>query len=260
VAVIKRADADRVAREALVLDLADIERRSRGIRTRAERESKEMIAEARAERERLLGTAADEGRRKGHAEGFEKGRAEGAEQGRAEAFEQTKEKLEAVTSAWTEALRAFVDERDEMIRGARADIVTLARIVAEQVTKRAVEIDPGVIESQLEAALRSVAKRTSLRVSVSADDEPVAREALPSLAAMLDTVEHAEITVDPALSAGSCVVRTAGGGVIDARVERQLARIVADAMPDAAETAPEPAEPTDGKHEDGPGEDGERSP
>jgi len=233
VALIKRADADRLAREALVLDLADMVRHGEALRRRAEDEAKLTVAHARAERERLVQGAAEAGRREGFAKGEAEGRAKGEAEGRAAALEAQRAAIERTLESWNAALKSFAAARETMLAEARRDVLTLAAAVAERVTKRVAMVDDGVIAAQLEAALRLVSRRTSARVLVSAEDEAGAREVLPGLLAALSTIEHAEIAVDGSLTRGSCVVRTAGGGEIDASVLSQLDRVIAEALPDA---------------------------
>lgn len=224
--MIKRADASRLAQDALVLDFSDMVRHGEALRRRAEEDASATVAQARAERERLVSTAAETGRREGYAKGHAEGRAAGLAEGRAAGLEVTRAEAERLIAAWGQALAGFSAAREALIAEARRDVVTLAALVAERVTKRVVEVDDAIIGPQLEAALRLVSRRTSARVLVSPEDAASAREMLPGLVAALGTVEHAEVTADASLSRGSCLVRTSGGGEIEATVEGQLARVI----------------------------------
>ncbi|MEM7623042.1 MAG: FliH/SctL family protein [Planctomycetota bacterium] len=233
-AVIKRSDADRVARDAFVLDLADVTQRSRALVQRAEQDAERIIADAQAERDRLISDADA----RGHAEGTARGKAEGIElgrsEGRSEAILEAKQRLEELSGAWIGSLRSFESSREAMILAARSEVVELAAVIAGMVTKRVVQVDERVVADQIEAALRQLAGKSRVRISVSEADEPLAREVLPGLVAQLGRVEHAELVVDDGLGPGSCVVHTESGGRIDASIETQLARVLEEALPDAS--------------------------
>jgi flagellar biosynthesis/type III secretory pathway protein FliH len=233
VALIKRADAAIMARDAMVLDLSDVARVGAEAREQARADAARTIKEAEAERERLIGTAAEEGRAVGFAEGRAAGHAEGLAAGRAEAVASMGESLSKLETAWSAALVAFEQQREAMIAESRRDIVSLAALTAGVVTKRVVKIDAGVIGDQIEAAVRLVSSASSLRVAVSEADAALAREVLPAVLARLESSANADVEVDPGLSAGSCMVRTPDGGVIDATIAGQLARVIAEVMPDA---------------------------
>lgn len=229
--MIRRADLEQCARNALVMDLGDLGARGEALVAGAKAEAERIVREARAERERLIAGARDEGRRagleQGRAEGLEAGRKEGAAQARAEHAEA----LAGAARAWTQALDTFESRRDEMLQHARTEIVALAAEVASRVTRRAVELDPGVVLEQMGAVLGAIARPTGLVLRVHPDDLALARAELPALVARFERCGHAELRVDPSLSRGSCVGVTETGGHVDADVEAQLARIVGALLP-----------------------------
>ena len=229
--MIRRADLEQCARNALVMDLGDLGARGEALVAGAKAEAERIVREARAERERLIAGARDEGRRagleQGRAEGLEAGRKEGAAQARAEHAEA----LAGAARAWTQALDTFESRRDEMLLHARTEIVTLAAEVASRVTRRAVELDPGVVLEQMGAVLGAIARPTGLVLRVHPDDLALARAELPALVARFERCGHAELRADPSLSRGSCVGVTETGGRVDADVEAQLARIVGALLP-----------------------------
>ncbi len=239
--LIRRADAQSMTRDAVALDLADLASRGQAVREQAEREAEKILAEARAERERLVTGAREEGfesgRAAGHAEGLEAGRAEGREAATAE----WREKLAALDSAWARLAREFAAARESMLTEARTDVIRLAVLIAERVIKRSVEHDPSAVVTQMEEALALLSRRTRARVFVHPDDEALARDAAPALLAAFEKAEHLEIVPDESLARGSCVVRTGEGGVIDASIGSQLDGIARDLLPEDAEAAEERA-------------------
>jgi flagellar biosynthesis/type III secretory pathway protein FliH len=245
-ALIRHAQAERIARDAIVLDLGDVQRQAAQLMEQARRRAEEIVAEARAEREKILAGAGEKGRAEGLAKGTEEGRKAGAEQGRAAALAEWKGKLEQVEKRWVEALGSFERERDRMLTEARVDVLRLALLLSEKIVKRVVEVDPGIVGEQLQAVLALVARPTELLITINPGDRGAAEAALPGLMARFQSVRHVELVGDAKVSRGSCVARTrgrageggaAGGGEIDAGIEGQLQRIAELLLPGTAAEA-----------------------
>ncbi|MFI4896521.1 MAG: FliH/SctL family protein [Phycisphaerales bacterium JB059] len=236
--IIRRADAEEFARDAVVLNLHDLERQGADLTRQAQAEAERIVAAAEAERDRLLQNAHEEGFKAGREAGFTEGRNAGLEEGRAQAMQELAPALRAISERWSETLEAVIAQRDQMLVEARTDIVRLAALIAQRVTKRVTELDPGVVEAQMREALALLSSRTTPRVAVHPEDEPLARQALPDLLARFEQAEHIELLTDPRLDRGSCVLRTPTGGRIDATISAQLDRIVADLLPDDGNPAP----------------------
>jgi flagellar assembly protein FliH len=230
-AVIRQAQADRIVKDAIVLDLGDLSRQGELIRARAQEQAEAILAEARAERERLLASAHAEGFARGHAEGMAKGIEEGTTQGREAAAAERRQELDALLRGWTEALRAFEQERDRLLREAREDVLRLAVMMGERITRRKIEVDPQVVVAQLEAVLALLAQPTRLSIAVNPEDEALAKEALPGLLDRFTCARHADLRADPSLPRGSCAATTQGGGRLDASIPTQLERMVAALLP-----------------------------
>lgn len=247
--LIRNAAAATLAREAIVLDLGDLQRQGELLKRRASEEAERILAAARRERDRLVAGAADEGRAAGAAEGMAQGLAEGREQGRAEAIEERRAELDALIGGWTAALAEFNARRERLLSEARVDVLKLALQVAERITRRAIQQNPAIVQDQVRAVLAAVARPTRLTLCVHPDDAPIAGEILPEVHAAMG--EHAELVVDAALERGSCVARTEEGAKIDASIETQLRRIVEALLPGrpdvlegaAGDVGPAPGEP-----------------
>ncbi len=218
------------ARSALVLDLGDLKRQAEAVADATRRQADVIIAEAQAERERLLRGAKEEGRAAGHAEGLAAGLAEGREAGRAEALSQTKALVDALAQAWSGSLAAFEALRDGLLCESRADLVRLSVAIAERVTKRTIDADPRAAEVQLEAALRYVTDPTRLVIRVHPEDLASTRDVLPELVRRLSESCHTQVVPEPGLARGSVVVDTDKGRV-DASIDGQLDRLVEALLP-----------------------------
>lgn len=211
------------------LRLDDFERRGVLLREAAEREAQRVLAGARTEHDRLLREGRELGAAQGRADGHAKGLAEGRERGRAEALAEWREKLGEVERAWTVALASFEAQREELLRGAKEDLLALAVAIARRATHGVIDAAPErVARATLEGVLREWTGRSRLRVLAHPSDAAGLREVLEGAAERLATSEHAELVEDDAVERGACVVRTSGGGELDASASVRVERIVAE--------------------------------
>ncbi len=232
-ALIKRADLDRFARNAIVLNLSDIALQGEQIKAEAQTHARRLIAEGELTGDRIRKNAAQQGRMEGYARGMIDGRQDGQAEGKTEAKVEFAEKLSQLESSWRAALGDFEQIREAMLTDAKQDVLRLALMIAEKVTKRVVELDTQVVCSQMEAVLSLLASPTRLVISVHPDDEQIAAEFLPDLLRQCTNALHADLVTDDSCTPGSCVVRTGSGGMIDATIETQLDRIVRSLLPGA---------------------------
>jgi len=231
VAVIKRADADTFARKAVSLHLGDLNREGDEMVARAKQEAGAILAEARAEAERLIANASEIGRAAGHEAGLAEGREKGHEDGYSAALRASAETISHLESAWRGALDLLEADRARMVAEARLDIVRLASVFAERVVKRAVELDATTVERQIEAVVAAAVRPSRLVLAVHPDDDGPARDALPALMERIGSSADVEITTDASLRRGSCVARLAGGSIIDASVDTQIDRLIEAMLP-----------------------------
>lgn len=229
--MIRRADLEGSAKNALVMDLDDLRVRGEAYVREANARAEKLVRDAEAERARLIAGARDEGYRAGLAAGRAEGHAAGLEQGVAEARAAHESIISTVSAAWTAALDAYETERDSLLSAARTEIVALAAEIATRVTRRSVELDPAAVLPQIEAVLGAVVRPTRLVVRVHPDDLEITRAELPEIIARFDLCRHAELHTDASLERGSCVATTEEGGRIDADIGAQIDRIVSAMLP-----------------------------
>jgi flagellar assembly protein FliH len=233
-AVIRQSEAQRVTRDAIVLDLGDLTRQADGLKARAKADAEAILTAAALDRQKLLAGARDEGLVKGLEEGRRQGTEEGRRQGIEAALAERRERLTALEASWGSALDEFTRERERMLLEARQDVLRLAVMMGEKITKRTLEVDPTVIAGQMEAVLALLARPTRLTIAIAPSDEALAREAMPGLIARFTAAQHIDLIVDASLAQGSCVARTSGGGTIDATIPAQLDRMVEALLPGAS--------------------------
>lgn len=231
-AVIRNEDARAMLRDAVVLDLGDLQRQAAVLRQRAEDDARATIERAREEAQRIVDSATNrgfkEGEAKGYREGFERGRREGREQAAAEASAG----LSALQSAWTETLAAFTGVRDEIVHESQNEVLRFALALAERVVYRIIEVDPAVVQDQLAACVQMVAGATTLRIRVHPQDATLISEMMPQVEAMLARNAHVKLEADEAIEPGGCILQTQRGGEVDARISTQIERIVQHLLPD----------------------------
>ena len=251
-ALIKQAIAAQSSRQAVVLDLGDLQRQGDQIIDAARRRAETLIREGQAERDRLISGAAERGHQEGLARGLTEGEAKGREQGLVKAMEDSRPHLDALQKSWLDALSAFQPDRERMLHEAQTDVLRLAAAIADRVTKRAIVLDPAIVVEQLRAVLSLVVRPTGLAVAIHPDDRAILAAALPDLLNSFPAATHAELLDDPALQRGSCVARTratgevdgmalAVSGQIDASIATQLDRIIEVLLPGSAPTSESPA-------------------
>jgi len=230
--MIRRADLEQLTRDALVMNLDDLRSRADAIVEDARLQADRLRADAHAEHERLIASAHGQGFNEGHTEGLALGKKEGAEIGSAQARDAEAESLGVLLEGWSGALGGFEEQREQLMREARTDVIKLAAEIARRVVRRAVDIDPRVVEAQMDAVLGAIARPTRLVVRVHPDDMNCAERALPAMLGRFELCKHAELVADAAIGRGSVVASTEGGGRIDASIQAQLDRIIVELLPE----------------------------
>jgi flagellar biosynthesis/type III secretory pathway protein FliH len=246
-ALIKRQNAAELTRSAIVLDLGDLHRQGHALVQAAQAKAKAIIDEAHKERARIIAGAFEQGKAEGLASGMADGLRQGTEAGRVAAIEEQRAQLANLQAGLLGALEVFLAQRERMLAEARRDVLALACLMAEKVTKRTIELDDQVAASQLAELIALVLRPTRLRVRIAPADRPVLDAALPALSARFtSTGGQIELIDDPSLTRGSCIADLAGpdgspGGEIDASINTQLQRIVETLLPPSEPTKAEPA-------------------
>jgi flagellar assembly protein FliH len=231
--MIRRADHNERARNAIVLNLGDIRAQMDAMIAKAQDDATQIIEDARRERDRLISSATREGRSAGHAEGLALGRAEGAQQGRLQVIDGARTQLEVIRASWEGALGKLEESRRSLLEDAREDVVRFAAAVASRVAKRVVELNPDAVVAQVAECLALITKGHHLVVVVHPEDLPMVKIAWPALVERFSNSGDCALVGDESLSRGSCLVRKGEGGrgQIDAGIQKQIDRIVRAVMP-----------------------------
>jgi flagellar assembly protein FliH len=210
--------------------MKDIENTARAILARARQRAEQTIAEARDEAERLKKQGTVVGIAQGRQEGFAKGQQEGIKAGRDEAYAEQKAQLTALVSALTQGTKQLNSSRRELESAAINDVLNLAIVIAERVTKRHGVLDPSVAVANVGEAMKIVVHASDLRIAVHSTQQAALKEALPRLRMEWPNLEHVQLVVDDTLEPGGCRLYTTHGQV-DGDLNEQIRRIVVDLLP-----------------------------
>ncbi len=210
--------------------MKDIEQAARQMLLRARAQADQIVAAARAEGEALKkamhAQGLAEGRKQGHAEGLEQGRKQGFEQ----ALMEHRQHFADLIATLSAVLQEVEAARRELESEALREVVTFACAVARRVTKRQCQVDPAVLEANLSEAMRLIVHGGDLRISIHPSQIEALQQMLPRLSLTWPTLEHAKLIPDDSVAVGGCRLRTAHGE-IDADVDAQLDRVIAEVLP-----------------------------
>jgi len=166
----------------------------------ARQAAEEMLGEARREAESLKRQA----REQGYAEGLKEGVEQGKAQGRGEALSELRETLErwlTMGDALSEAWRARFDGLDDEVRD-------LAVASAERLVERQLELTPDAVMGVIRDSLRHAAEAESVTLLVAPKDVALVRGAKEELAGLLKGTGRFDISEDPKVAQGGCLVVT----------------------------------------------------
>jgi flagellar assembly protein FliH len=143
--------------------------------------------------------------------------------------------LTEVLSTLAAAAAELDARRQDLEADALREVVQLAAAVARRVTKRQGLIDHGVLMANVTDAMRLVVSAADVRISIHPNQRAALEAALPHLRMEWPALKHVELFEDPTLSPGGCRISTRGGRV-DADLDEQLDRVIAELLPEAEES------------------------
>jgi len=168
-----------------------------------------IVAAARAEAEKKLQEAYEEGLRRG------------TEEGRAQ-FEAT---LAECREALQNAAQAMARARDEFLASLEPQVAALAVAVAERIIGREARTDPELVVRTVRAALEHLVDREGMVVHLHPDDLAALKQHEVDLLDRLEGVKELEMIPDETVVPGGCIIDT-GAVRVDAAVDAQLQSIL----------------------------------
>lgn len=242
--VIKSRSSTAEMQSPIVLHLGDLQREAERLEAEAVARARHIVEEAQHERKRLLSDAEQVGREQGYERGYSEGLEQGRSIGREEALRETRDSSNRLVESWGAALDTFEQIRADILHETRSSILTLAALVAEKVTRRAIQLDHSVAARHVEAAIELVQLPSRLTIRIHPVDRPSTDTILPDAIRRLGQPAHAQIIDDPSLTPGSVVVQT-GHSTIDASIETQIQRLIEAILPIADQNPIATAAPPD---------------
>lgn len=210
--------------------MRDVEDQARALLLRSRQAAERLLAEAQREAVELKKAAHVQGLAEGRRDGLAKGADEGRAAGQKQALEEHRAQLTQAVAALAEAASDLDASRGELEAAALEEVVSLAIAVARRVTKRQALIEPQVLTDNLREAMRLVVSGGAVKVAIHPAQRHTLDAALPALRLDFPRLTHVEIVDDNSVEPGGCRV-FAGGGQIDATLDEQLDRVVADLLP-----------------------------
>jgi flagellar assembly protein FliH len=218
---------------AAPFSMSDIEEQARALLVRARQESERLIAAARVQADHIKRVAHAEGIVAGRKEGLEKGHAEGLKNGHEQALAEHRAALTQVVAALTAATGALEAARGELEAVALREVAELAVAVGRRVTKRQAAVEPDVLSANLVEAMKLVVHTADVRIAVNPAQKATLQDSLPRLRLQWPQLAHVELVEDRNLAPGGCRIFTAHGE-INADIDAQLDRVIADVIPPEA--------------------------
>ena len=210
--------------------MRDVEDQAKALLLRARHAAERLLAEAQREGAELKKAAHAQGLAEGRREGLAKGADDGRAAGLKQALEEHRAQLTQAVAALTEAASDLDASRGELEAAALEEVVSLAIAVARRVTKRQALIEPQALTDNLREAMRLVVGAGAVKVAIHPAQRHTLDAALPALRLDFPRLTHVEIVDDHSVEPGGCRV-FAGGGQVDATLDEQLDRVVADLLP-----------------------------
>jgi flagellar assembly protein FliH len=228
--VLKSASNKSIIKNAVVLDMGDLERQARKIVDRARAEADEIISLAKQEAMKLTNEAASIGREQGFAKGIDEGLAQGREEGKHQVIAEFRPQLDELTAAWAAALELWEKDRAEMLLAASHDVLAFALEMGRKIVLASIEVDSSSVARQLEEALAHLLRPTAVTIAVHPDDRQIVEQVLPDLLSRFTKCESASLREEPSMLRGGCILSTSSGQ-IDASIETQIDCIVRALLP-----------------------------
>ncbi len=169
----------------------------------------EVLAQARAEAERVI--------RDGYAEGLRRGTQAGKEE-----FMRS---VGAAADMLVNAAQALVQAREGFLRSVEPQVIALVKAMTERVLQREPSIDAALLETTVRAALGNLVDRERVTLRVNPHDLEALRAQQANLLDDFPAVGQLLIVADEQVGAGGCIAETESLQV-DARLDAQLEKIL----------------------------------
>jgi flagellar assembly protein FliH len=197
---------------------------------RARSQAESLVRDAELEGQRIRAQQFETGFREGKAAGMAEGLAEGRKQGYEAALAAQSARIEELMTALAGSAAKLEASRRQLESETVYDVVRLAIAIGRRVTKKLGDVEPEVVRANVHEALRMVINASAVKVALNPGQLAMLERDLPAIRAMFPKIEQVELVGDESLSPGGCRL-IAGSGMVDADLDTQLDRVVADLLP-----------------------------
>jgi flagellar assembly protein FliH len=141
--------------------------------------------------------------------------------GRQDGLQEAEGKLDSTTQTLAAALEEVSRLRESLARNSRQDMLRLVMAIAEQVIRRELKVDPKVVLTVLDEALKASVQADQYRIRVNPADLERVTAQKPLFLASMSGLKNLNIEGDDSISAGGCRIES-DLGEVDATIESQL--------------------------------------
>lgn len=203
----------------------DLQRQSDDYVEESRRRAAELIDQAQAEAVEVRNCAFDEGREAGLTAGLAAAEDQIADRVAELAAQRSQDSLRTVLPALETLVSSLQVERERWLADWEAAAVLLSVSIAEKIIRRELSQRPALAGDLIRQALRLVAGHSQVKLRLNPQDLTELQSGQCDVAQCLSHLPDTVLVPDEAVSPGGCIVETLHG-VIDARIETQLQRIV----------------------------------
>lgn len=222
--VLKAHDARNLGSRA-IFNYEDIRKRCDESVETAQKQAREILDKANREAEAM--------KRSAHASGLASGKEAAVRDVEAEIERRAREigeklcaeKLQTTLPAMLAAVSALDRERDRWLADWEAFGVRLSAAIAAKILRRELDLHPENVIDMLGETLRLAAGSTNIFLRLHPDDVQLMGDHPEELTRSMSGCAETAIVPDESISRGGCVIESQHG-VIDARIDTQLERIV----------------------------------
>lgn len=149
---------------------------------------------------------------------------EGYKAGHEEGYASGKPEVERLIDQLHHIIDKTLEKRNEIIEQSETQLINLVLLIAKKVVKVISENQKNVVINNVIQALRKLKSRGEVLIKVNLDDVELTTEHVKDFMRMVDNVQSVTVVEDSTVDKGGCVIET-DFGEIDARISSQLQEI-----------------------------------
>lgn len=169
---------------------------------RVERDTREMLAKAKAQVAEIEKAAYDKGYKAG----------------KEESLAEDQKKQQGMLAQFNVLVQSFEEDRKRLHDQYELDILSLVKLMVERVLLHEVTVNPQVIEACLKTAMSYVVQNSKIKINLHKRDLERLQQATLDKPELLEGASQVELCEDPTISEGGCYLET-GFGEIDATLD-----------------------------------------